>query len=124
MGKTVDKEFCMSSWLMFRTIVDKDLCFAEGIKDFHVHPSTDRTPIHNSQELENALRQQMAIATAGGHTALALSGGIDSAILAKMMPKGSLAYSSAICQRMRFRASHCGSILGRHGPIGAHPHAA
>ena len=93
MGKTVDKEFCMSSWLMFRTIVDKDLCFAEGIKDFHVHPSTDRTPIHNSQELENALRQQMAITTAGGHTALALSGGIDSAILAKMMPKGSLAYT-------------------------------
>ncbi len=78
---------------MFRTIVDKDRCFADGIKDFHVFPPANRTPIHNSQELEQALRQQMENATASGHTALALSGGIDSAILAKMMSKGSLAYT-------------------------------
>jgi asparagine synthetase B (glutamine-hydrolysing) len=49
--------------------------------------------VHDNYELENALRREMTTATAGGTTALALSGGIDSAILAKMMPRGSLAYT-------------------------------
>lgn len=93
MGKTADKKFCMSSWLMFRTIVDADKCFAEGIKEFHLSPPSTRTAVRDSRELEAALRREMEVATAGGKTVLALSGGIDSAILAKMMPRGSLAYT-------------------------------
>ncbi len=93
MNKRVDRNFCMNSWLMFRTIVDNTVCFAEGIKDFHVLPPEGRIPIHDSFELEEALRNAMESATTGNRTALALSGGIDSAILAKMMPRGSLAYT-------------------------------
>jgi len=93
MGKIADKEFCMSSWLMFRTVVDSGKCFVDGIKDFHVFPPKDRCQVRDSRDLEAALRKEMAVATAGGRTALALSGGIDSAILAKMMPKGSVAYT-------------------------------
>ena len=93
MGKTVDREFCASSWLMFRTIVDKGRCFAKDIQAYHMTPPKERSRVHDSLELEEALRRGMAKATEDGKTALALSGGIDSAILAKMMPRGSLAYT-------------------------------
>ena len=93
MAKIADRDFCMSSWLMFRTIVDNSRCFVDGIKDFHVLPPKDRRRVTDSWELEAALREEMAVATHGGHTAVALSGGIDSAILAKMMPQGSVAYT-------------------------------
>lgn len=93
MNKYVDKEFCMSSWLMYRTIVDNTKCFAENIKDFHVLPPTGRCEVQNSEELEKALRNEVNKITRRGKTALALSGGIDSAVLAKMMPEGSVAYT-------------------------------
>ena len=59
-GKIADREFCMSSWLMFRTIVDSNKCFVEGIKDFHVFPPKERCRVTNSFELENALRNEMS----------------------------------------------------------------
>lgn len=93
MSKISDCEFCMSSWLMYRTIVDNTKCFVDGIKDYHVLPPTDRCGVHNSDELEQALRQEVDRITKSGKTALALSGGIDSAVLAKMMPKGSVTYT-------------------------------
>lgn len=92
-NKVEDREFCMSSWLMYRTIVDDSKCFADGIKTFHVYPPADRCPIHDSHELEAALRREVERACQNGPVALALSGGIDSAVLAKMMPRGSTAYT-------------------------------
>lgn len=83
----------MSSWLMYRTIVDRDKCFADGIKDFHILPPENRVSIRCSWGLEDVLRREVREATKDGKTALALSGGIDSAILAKMMPRGSVAYT-------------------------------
>lgn len=93
MEKISDRLFCMSSWLMYRTIVDNTKCFVDGIKDYHVLPPTNRCGVHNSNELEQALRQEVGRITKSGKTALALSGGIDSAVIAKMMPKGSVAYT-------------------------------
>ena len=52
----------------------------------------NRIPVTNSSELEEHLRDSVQNVSGGG-TALALSGGIDSAILAKFMPKGSIAYT-------------------------------
>jgi len=91
--KKTDREFCMSSWLMYRTIVDSNRCFVDGIKDFHIFPPQDRCGVKDSYELENALRREVEKATQVGRTAIALSGGIDSAILAKMMPRGTVAYT-------------------------------
>ena len=90
---TVDKNYCMSSFLMFRTIIDKDKCFANGVIPYHVKPPVDRMLVHNSDDLYHALKTQVEKASKGGKVALALSGGIDSAILAKFMPKGSTAYT-------------------------------
>ena len=90
-GAVQDKRYCMSSFLMFRKIMDE-------AKDFSARKHVDyrdreRTPIADSQQLETFLRKRVEEICKGRKAALALSGGIDSAILAKFMPKGSRAYT-------------------------------
>ncbi len=88
-----DKAYCMSSFLMLRTIADHEKTFREGIVPSFYECGHSRTPVRTSEELETVLRRQVEQVTGGGAAALALSGGIDSAILAKFMPKGSVAYT-------------------------------
>lgn len=83
----------MSSYLMYRTVADDDKCFFDGMKPNVFHVNFPRIPVANSSDLENAISAQMNKWTKDGKAALALSGGIDSAILAKFMPKGSKAYT-------------------------------
>lgn len=90
---TVDKEYCMSSFLMFRTIADETKCFAKGCKPNLFRADFPKIPVANSSDLEKAIADQMKEWTKDGKAALALSGGIDSAILAKYMPEGSTAYT-------------------------------
>lgn len=89
----IDKKYCSSSFLTYRTIVDETRTFAEGIKPNFFKLDFEREPIENSFQLEESLKRQIEEATYDGKAALALSGGIDSAILAKFMPKGSTAYT-------------------------------
>lgn len=89
----VDKDYCMSSFLQLRTIYDHNYTFKKGIIPTLFEENDDRKPIYNSYELENELRKQVHCATKNRQAALCLSGGIDSAILAKFMPKGSIAYT-------------------------------
>ena len=87
----VDKDFCMSSFLMYRYLFDETKDF--GLPHKNIDINFARTPIANGDELINFLRAQVKAATRDGKAALALSGGIDSAILAKFMPEGSSAYT-------------------------------
>ncbi len=89
----VDKNYCMSSFLMLRTIYNKKYRFFKDVKPFLFKENTDRAPVFNSIELEEKLKYCVQNACKNGKVALALSGGIDSAILAKYMPKGSVAYT-------------------------------
>ncbi len=89
----VDKKYCMNSFLMYRFIVDQNKCFSKDFSSPELYTSFDRELIEDSYQLENHLRQVVEKACAEKKTALALSGGIDSAILAKFMPKGSVAYT-------------------------------
>ena len=88
-----DIRYCCSSFLMYRMIEDPEKCFSEKYQPYFPDLNFPRTEITNSDELLIALRQQMEMATADGKSALALSGGIDSAILARFMPEGSTAYT-------------------------------
>lgn len=88
-----DKAYCMSSFLMFRTIVDENATFKSGVVPKLFHNDRERIPVSTSIELERVLRDRVEKDTNGKAAALALSGGIDSAILAKFMPKGSVAYT-------------------------------
>lgn len=93
----VDPVYCASSFFEFRMVEDADHTFAEGVKPRRFEIPSGRTPVHDSFELEEALRAAMGEALAGGKCALMLSSGIDSAILAKMMPEGSKAYTLRCC---------------------------
>ena len=89
----VDKEYCMSSFLMYRRVVDKEKCFKSQMIPNTINDVWEKKAIHNSYELETHLKEAVKEATKDGKAALALSGGIDSAILAKFMPEGSTAYT-------------------------------
>lgn len=88
-----DREYCMSSFLMLRTISDHNHTFKDGLVPLFFEENADRKPVNNSFELEAILKTEVEKACTDGRAALALSGGIDSAILAKFMPKGSVAYT-------------------------------
>lgn len=89
----VNREYCMSSYLGFRAIMDPAESFAPGVTPKFYDERFPRKPVRTSGELEAELRSAMRSATENGKAALALSGGIDSAVLAKFMPKGSVAYT-------------------------------
>lgn len=72
----------MSEYLMYR-------CVLSNLKD----TDFSRVPVKTSDELLSALERFTSEAAHDGKAALALSGGIDSAILARFMPKGSTAYT-------------------------------
>lgn len=89
----IDKVYCASSFLMHRTIFNYNKIFKRGVNQYIFKPKTEQIKIHNSIELEKFLQKRMYELTADGKAALALSGGIDSAILASFMPKGSKTYT-------------------------------
>ncbi|BCI61240.1 asparagine synthase C-terminal domain-containing protein [[Clostridium] leptum] len=89
----VDKRYCMSSYLMYRTIVDHEKCWSEQIRPHLWEDTIPRRPVHDSVELENHIKSSIETISKEKKVALALSGGIDSAILAKFMPPGSTAYT-------------------------------
>ena len=88
-----DLAYCMSSFLMFRTIADHKKNFSREYRHNLKEFENVRVPIGNADELENHLKKSVKEACADGKAALALSGGIDSAILARFMPEGSTAYT-------------------------------
>lgn len=78
---------------MYRIIVDRTRCFAPGVTpEWRDFPSP-RRPIRTSDELLAALRERVAQALDGKKVGLALSGGIDSAILLRLMPDDTVAYT-------------------------------
>lgn len=83
----MNKNYTMSSFLMYRTLVKP------GYK--YNRDGNDCYKVSNSKELEYSLSQQMKklLSQDDKKIALALSGGIDSAILAKYMPKNSTVYT-------------------------------
>ena len=90
---TVDREYCMSSFLTYRIIADMERCFAPGVEPRRFPFPEKRLPVRDSQTLLAELERATREACKDGKAALALSGGIDSAILARFMPKGSTAYT-------------------------------
>ena len=89
----VDKEYCMSSFLMYRRVVDTNRVFSKKCPIKMEMPNSNTTPIRSSFELEEHIKSVIERETKDGNAALALSGGIDSAIMAKFFPKGSTAYT-------------------------------
>lgn len=88
-----DKKYCMSSFLMYRVIVDEDKSFSEKLPFHYEEFPKDRKKIYDSNELYEHLKSQIEIYTKGKKCGIALSGGIDSAILLNFMPENTIAYT-------------------------------
>lgn len=92
----VDLTYAMSSFLQFRTIYDQNISFGEKIglpRRMDASFAAHRKPVQTADQLYEYLKSFMEEKMAKGNAALALSGGIDSAICAKFMPKDSVAYT-------------------------------
>ena len=91
-----DKIYAMSSFLQFRTVYDDNVKFDEKLdypRKANVDFAKNRISIKTSDELYDYVKSFVEKESAGGKTALALSSGIDSAICAAFMQKGSVAYT-------------------------------
>ena len=89
----IDKDYCMSSYLMYRYIFDENKSFSKDKPVNIIDLDFQRRPVKTADDLLEAISDIVKKTSENGNTALALSGGIDSAILAKFMPKGSKAYT-------------------------------
>ena len=90
----VDKVYAMSSFLQFRKVMNPEIKFAEHLD----YPLSKKLPdanvqIDTPQSLYDYMEDFVKMQTADGKAALMLSGGIDSAVIANFMPKGSTAYT-------------------------------
>lgn len=90
---TIDKEWCASSYLMYRTVARGDKCFAKGVEPRLYVDDFQKIKVHDAKELGDALQEILLEKTQGKKAALALSGGMDSAILARYMGGGTAAYT-------------------------------
>lgn len=95
MGKMVDKNYCMSSFLTFRYVTCPDLVFGKNIDhvEYKAVPDSEKMACKNVNDIENCIKDKLGSINLG-KVALLLSGGIDSGILASYMPKGTKAYTA------------------------------
>ena len=89
----VDKIYCMSSFLAFRYIYEKDKDFGPLLHHEHFVQISDdkKTIVSNAKEVDEALRKDFE-RFKGKKLGILLSGGMDSAILASYM-RGAEAYT-------------------------------
>lgn len=91
----VDKDYCMSSYLCFRYVADKKTIFKEGVvhKDHEQILEENKILCRDAQEIDRHIREMLEKIDLS-KAAVFLSGGMDSAILASYMPKGTKAYTA------------------------------
>lgn len=88
-----DFNYCASSFLMYRTIIDESKKFYDNVTPNFVKIPENRESIKNSEELYESLKRQIEEVSKNKKVALALSGGIDSAVLAKFLPENTMTYT-------------------------------
>jgi len=83
--------FCLSSYLTFRYVVSEEQHWKSGVKPvFPASLRPPKVPVRTTPDIDAYLRNSF---TADDRTGILLSGGIDSALLASYLPKGSKAYT-------------------------------
>lgn len=89
----IDRLFCMNSYLMYRYIYDTEKIFSREVPCKPINLDFQRIGVVDSTSLFYALRSIINQTCTDNSIALALSSGIDSAILARIVPKGTKAYT-------------------------------
>lgn len=90
-----DKNYCMSHYLAFRFIKDENINFFENKKHQVYFPKKLESliPCRDIEEIDLAIKDKIKEFIVPRETALFLSGGIDSAILASYLPEGTKVYT-------------------------------
>lgn len=90
---SVDKNYCMSSYMAFRYIEDRNIDFKEGMTHEHIVPLADseRVLVKTSDDIDRNIAEQMK-QFEGKKKGILLSGGMDSAVVASYL-SGSDAYT-------------------------------
>ncbi len=83
----------MNSYLRYRTVADRQVRFDDALTPWYFTEEFPRTPVNTPEDLDAALRSQVERTLARGPAALMLSSGMDSAILARYLPKGTQTYT-------------------------------
>lgn len=91
----INKQYCMSHYLAFRFVADENMNFFEGLthKVFKPIPKNKITLVKNIQDMDEVIKERIREFYVPNKTAILLSGGMDSAILASYLPKGTPAYT-------------------------------
>lgn len=92
---SVDKNYCMSSYLALRYVADDDKDFFPGLRH---PPAVETVPpdlcVYSAREIDEHLRGEFQrLAREGKKLGILLSGGMDSACLASYLPEGTDAYT-------------------------------
>ena len=89
-----DKLYCCDSFLMYRFIADPLKSFSNDVIPFFFKEDPRKYLIKSVDDVEYAIKSYIdEIHNSGGKIGLVLSGGIDSAILAKYVPKDVVSYT-------------------------------
>ena len=102
---SVDKVYCMSSYLAFRYVEDTTKLFFPGLHHNRMPPipEKEKKPVRTALEIDAAIGQTFSLLQKE-RLGLLLSGGMDSAILASYMP-GCDAYTFRFLGH--FRVKNC-----------------
>lgn len=91
---TEDRQYCSNAFLIYRYIADEERTFRSDIRPYFFKASPKEYAISGLEDTENAIKDYIhGIIASGGRLGLALSGGIDSAILAKYVPSDTPTYT-------------------------------
>lgn len=93
MTNKINKNYCMSSYLVFRYIVDDDVNFYPGLfhRTYKLKKNEDKMNVENERDVDFVLKEEFA-KIKDKKIGILLSGGMDSACLASYMP-GTDAYT-------------------------------
>ena len=91
----IDKNYCMSHYLAFRFIKDKNINFFKGVNHsvFELNNDSEIQKVKTSLDIDHIIKEKIKQFYVPNKTAILLSGGMDSAILASYLPEGTKAYT-------------------------------
>jgi len=91
----INKNYCMSHFLAFRFIKDENINFYKDLTHTVFKPCDEKeiTAVYTVEDIDQIIKKKINEFYIPNKTAILLSGGIDSAILASYLPQGSKAYT-------------------------------
>lgn len=91
----INEDYCISHYLAFRFIKDENINFFDGLTHKVFRPKDDSLiqGVKTVDDMDRIIREKINEFYVPNKTAILLSGGMDSAILASYLPEGTKAYT-------------------------------